>query len=297
MAQYFKREAKSIIIMSLVDLIRTVETSVPVAELNGKLISTAEAAKILGLTPQTIPKYVRKGLLEGICNGNPATTTGRGKKLLLHLDEITLLKKAENAFQRLRRYIPEMYLLHREGASINDLRIQFSDELRQKRISSEEIVLALAVYEYGRRIELRQYRLSQEDAGAVLLHSEIMSRVRISDRNTLTKIYDKGMLRQILTQHEQESKSCLYTYESFLEYMGRDRGIRLFTTRDVHERYEREGLKGIDIGLIDFDAGKNKIGRKLIPGSTRGMNLYSDADIKRLIGIQRRKKPYLDKPR
>ena len=249
--------------MSLVDL---VQTSRP--ELNGHHITTEKAAEILGITQQVVRNYIRGELLREV---------DQPKRVIkIHAEEVELLRRVQEAYTSLKKDIREIYLLHREGASLDYLAEEFDAK-------ETEVDYAIALYKYIRRLQLKKYKLPEKTNADALFQKEILARLRSSRNGHIPDLIVDGLFNGISTEYAD--RNMLVSYESFEMYLAKinaPKGKRLYKSRDAKRIiYEQYGTV-VSIEKIDIVARENEIGIKENSNDKLSRYLFTREEISRI---------------
>src|SRR3989338_4374037 len=234
--------------MSLADLLDPPVTN------NGELVTTLSAASILGISRKQVLIRIQSGLL--------ATEHGPRNSYFLHLDEVLLAKKAEEALERLAHCIQEMYMLHREGATLDYLVNVFKEDLDHLQIKDvkAEINSAIALYTYQREAFLRtaHHGVAEEKRSDAITGSELMARLRTLSWTSLTHIKKRELVELIPGKYDE----MLFSYQSFERYIGKLKANRIYKTDDA-VRYFKENGEYASLAIICRISLKNRVGRKI----------------------------------
>jgi predicted site-specific integrase-resolvase len=223
------------------------------------MLSTREVAEILNVNERTARRYKESGLLSSCNNHVP-------KKAVL------FLKSAMESYDSIKN-IKEFFVLSKEGADLENI-IQGANHFKHlaNNIQKKQINAALYLYSWKRDNYLRQFAVDPE---SIFLVEEAAERLRITDKHVIYDLINSNELKAQTALNSRNKKKERYfvAVDSFFDYLGKDKGIRFYTSKDASLNLD------ISVNKIDKIALKNKIGRKIKAENKNSIYLFSLSDV------------------
>lgn len=223
-----------------------------------RLITTHEAAKIIGVSPKSVWRYIQGGLLEAKSHAKD--------KAWLRKSDVSRISNAKGYYDNLEKKVAkEAWVFHNSG------------HLGNSSLGTPcKLKLAMEYYEFMRNGQLQSYTAYPH---LLYMVEEVAARLRIKGTSVVYEMIGDKVLQGQEFCFDKRKKMLVNAHSLHL-YLGDNIGKRLYNVEFV------AGLDGKSTHQVAVLAKKHDIGRKLNPARKWSRYRFNLEEAQKIISLQ-----------